>query len=377
MTAASSSKAQPPAYTGESGSWFSPTDDARGTGAPEPPPSRGKVRYEKLDTILRIALDMQSNAVGISFEDIQRNYSDKPLSRSTAERFRNAIERVFPQIDEVDIGEPRKRWRIPSGSLTRLADISADELTDLATAVSLLKRDNMSTQAKNVDNVIAKVRAAMKPRTITKVDTDLAALTEAEGLAMRPGPRPKINLEIVQTLREAILKTRKVCINYRYRGSGKEGFEIVRPHGFLYGNRHYLVAWSENRHARSFRNYALSNIGRVMILNETFERQKDFSLKQYTERSFGVFQEKPYDVVLKFSPDVADDVCEFVFHPTQRMEPRSDGSIVVRFRAGGLQEMAWHLFTWGDHVKVLRPRQLRNVLREAARACLMEGRAGT
>jgi predicted DNA-binding transcriptional regulator YafY len=80
------------------------------------------------------------------------------------------------------------------------------------------------------------------------------------------------------------------------------------------------------------------------------------------KRSFGVFQEKPFDVVWKFSPEVAEDVKEFVFHPSQKIEERRDGSIVVRFRAGGLQEMAWHLFTWGKHVMVIKPTRLRKLL---------------
>lgn len=315
------------------------------------------MRYEKLDTILRVAFDMQSRADGLSLDDIQRNYSDSPLSRRTAERIRDAIMRVFPQAEEVDSGEPRKRWRIPAGSLTRLADISSDELTGLSTTVALLKRDNMPAQARSVERVISKIRAAMKPPVITRIDPDLEALTEAEGLAMHPGPHPKINVEIVEALRRAILAMRKVRLHYRYRGSGKKGFEIVRPYGFLYGNRHYLVAWSENEYARNFRSFALSNIERAEILSEAFRRLKTFSLKKYAERSFGVFQEKPFYVVWKFSPEVAEDVREYVFHPSQKMEGQRDGSIVVRFRAGGLREMAWHLFTWGDHVKVIRPKR--------------------
>ena len=51
-----------------------------------------------------------------------------------------------------------------------------------------------------------------------------------------------------------------------------------------------------------------------------------------------------------------------MFHPTQRLEPGRDGSIVVRFRAGGLREMAWHLFTWGPSVEVLEPPALRREL---------------
>jgi hypothetical protein len=40
------------------------------------------------------------------------------------------------------------------------------------------------------------------------------------------------------------------------------------------------------------------------------------------------------------------------------MEDQPDGSLIVRFRAGGLLEMAWHLFTWRNEVKVLKLRKL-------------------
>ena len=49
------------------------------------------MRYEKAETILRIALDMQGTAEGLSLEDIRQNYSDKPLSRRTAERLRSYV----------------------------------------------------------------------------------------------------------------------------------------------------------------------------------------------------------------------------------------------------------------------------------------------
>ena len=40
--------------------------------------------------------------------------------------------------------------------------------------------------------VLGKVRALMKPDIARKVEPDLEAMLEAEGLAMRPGPRPRI-----------------------------------------------------------------------------------------------------------------------------------------------------------------------------------------
>jgi len=33
----------------------------------------------------------------------------------------------------------------------------------------------------------------------------------------------------------------------------------------------------------------------------------------------------------------------------------TSGSLTVRFRAGGAQEMCWHLFTWGATVAIVAP----------------------
>ena len=325
------------------------------------------MRYEKAETVLRVALDMQASALGLSLEELQRNYSDKPLSRRTAERLRDAVERLFPQIEQANPGEVPKRWRLPGGTVNGLASVTAAELADLGTAISLLRRENMDVQAENAERGVAKMRALVKRPVMNRIEPDLEALTEAEGLAMRPGPRPKIDVEIVSTLREAIITRRKVRLHYVYRGSGKRGYQIVHPYGFLYGNRHYLVAWSESEEARDFRSFALSNIERVETFDRTFTRKRDFSLREYAERSFGVFQEKPVDVVWKFSQKAAADACEFVFHPTQVVESQPDGSLIVRFRAGGLLEMAWHLFTWGGEVKVIKPQRLLRFLPRQAK----------
>lgn len=322
----------------------------------------GPMRYENAKTVLRVALDMQASAIGLSLEEIGRNYSDTPVSRRTAERLRDAVERLFPQIEQANPGEVPKRWRLPGGTVNGLANVTAEELNDLATAVSLLRRENLHVQAENADRGIAKLRALVKRPLMNRIEPDLEALTEAEGLAMRPGPRPKITAEVVAVLREAIIRRRKAKLHYRYRSSGKRGYQIVQPYGFLYGNRHYLVAWSEGDKARDFRNFALSNIERVEMLDVSFTRKRQFSLKDYAERSFGVFQEEPVDVVWQFSPQAAADAREFLFHPNQVMEAQPDGSLTVQFRAGGLLEMSWHLFTWGDQVSVLEPKQLAMML---------------
>lgn len=81
-------------------------------------------------------------------------------------------------------------------------------------------------------------------------------------------------------------------------------------------------------------------------------RHDDFgSLKAYSERSFGVYQEDPFKAVWKFDAEVADDVRDHLFHPTQVLEEQPDGSVIVSFEAAGWKEMCWHLFTWDGSVE--------------------------
>jgi predicted DNA-binding transcriptional regulator YafY len=109
-------------------------------------------------------------------------------------------------------------------------------------------------------------------------------------------------------------------------------------------------------------NFSLANIEKVEITARPFTRRQGFSLQKFAERSFGVFQEEPFDVVWRFSPKARPDARQFLFRPT-RFEDAPDGSLIVRFRAGGLLEMAWHLVTWAGEVKVLKPRRLASLLR--------------
>ena len=277
------------------------------------------------------------------------------ISRRTAERLKHAVEQVFPELEQSNPGESPKRWRLPPRTLNSLINIDAIELAALENSIEGAARMGLQHLAGNLTSLRDKVRALANPDSIRTAEPDLEALNEAQGIAARPGPRPNIKREILERLREAILGCYRVRIHYRSRGTGKTSRQLVCPYGFIYGNRHYLVAYSLNRMVQDYRLFSLSNISRVDLTDVRFERRSGFSLEKYLERSFGVFQEEPFEVAWKFDPEAAPDAREFNFHPTQRIEELADGSVVVRFVAGGALEMSWHLYTWGEHVEVLEP----------------------
>ena len=66
--------------------------------------------------------------------------------------------------------------------------------------------------------------------------------------------------------------------------------------------------------------------------------------------------------MLEVSPVGAAEARAWRWHPTQTLEDRPDGGVVVRFRASGMRELAWHLFTWGDQVSIVAPQRLKAVM---------------
>ena len=317
------------------------------------------MRYEKADNLLQLALEMQAARGGLSLKDIEDKFG---VGRRTAMRMRDAVLRNFSQCEEVETDERTKRWRIPSGTLDRLIAFTADELAALDAAIRLLDRDNREDEAANLTTVSGKVRALMKPDIARKVEPDLEAMLEAEGLAMRPGPRPRINVSVVEELRDAMKACRKVRIRYRNRRTRKINDRLVHPYGFLHGHRNYLVAFHENRKANNVVLFALPHIEGLELTNEPFVRNPEFSLEQFASRSFGLFQSEPFKTVWRFAPEAANDAEEFVFHPTQQIEREPDGSLLVIINAASPLEMAWHLYAWGNLVEVLEPKELADMV---------------
>ena len=105
--------------------------------------------------------------------------------------------------------------------------------------------------------------------------------------------------------------------------------------------------------------WRLDRIASLDLLGRSFERRADFDLRAYAEQSFGVFQEEPVDVVLRVAPEEADEAACWLFHPSQVVTREADWGLRVAFRAGGVQEMCWHLFTWGTVITVVEPWELR------------------
>ena len=316
------------------------------------------MRYERTADIVRLAVRMQGSG-GLTLDDIGAEFG---VSRRTAERMRDAVENAFGPLEYEEADGGKRCWRLRSNALRDLIRVSADELVELETAAADVERAGFDERAALLRDLAGKLRALAGEAERRRIEPDLEALTMAEGLAMRPGPRPRIEPGLLMTLREAIKAGRAVSFRYLSRTTGRRSRQRVQPHGILYGSRAYLVGrsdWTED-----MRYWVLANISEAALTDESFEFDEGFDLEEYAGRSFGVFQEEPVEVVLRFAPEAAADAAAFLFHPGQQVTTDDDGSLIIRFTAGGTREMCWHLFTWGDAVIVEKPERLREQMEE-------------
>lgn len=316
--------------------------------------------FAKGQDLLKLAM-MATGRTGVSLEEIVAEWR---CSHRTAQRMTDALETAFPQTEQVDGDDRKRRWRIHAKAIAPLLTPSAEELAALATAISELEAAQMPSEAATLRNLQSKVRALLPPGAGARLAVDEEALLEALGHAARPGPRPAFSSEVDAAISEALKGPFLLRIAYRRRSQDRPTERVVAPHGLLLGVRRYLVARDTAKKAGRLQHYRVEEITFAEVLGDTFELEAGFDIRKHAEKGFGSYESATQhgDVVWRFSPEAAPHARRFVFHPTQTVEEEADGSLLVRFTASGHLEMCWHLYAWGKSVEVLQPAELREMV---------------
>src|SRR6201996_21507 len=310
------------------------------------------MRHEKAGRLLELARMLAATAEGLTLDEMAGRLG---VGRRPAERMRDAVRDVFPQLEEVD-DPPTRRFRIPAGLDGLFQAPTAEELAALSAAGEGLAPQGGGAPGPLEQRVPSAPRAAAR----RKLAPDLEALLQAETIAVQAGPRPFEDETVLAAVREALLSLR--ALRFRYEGGATPGrVREVTPFGMLFGRSNYLVADEGN----GARNWRLDRVRDIEVTERPAARPQGFSLQDYADESFGIFHDDTEDVVLRATPAGTEDALRWRFHANQSVALQSDGSVIVRFRASGMLELAWHLFTWGDKIEVVAPEVLQTTLAQA------------
>lgn len=177
-------------------------------------------------------------------------------------------------------------------------------------------------------------------------------------------------IDHVRQLTRAWADRRVVEIEYEgaaYEGRpGERSRRTVRPfliEPSLQTHALYLIGWDEDRDG--MRTFKIERIRDVRVTPRPFEPPEGATLERDLRRGWDIIADQPAtEVVVRFSPAVADRVGETTWHSLQRTERSPDGGLIWRSTVSGVIEVRLWILSWGDDAEVLEPAELRAQVRE-------------
>ena len=129
----------------------------------------------------------------------------------------------------------------------------------------------------------------------------------------------------------------------------------------LIKNAWYVIARPPDE--ESPRTYRVARFKSLRMLDDPANVPQDFNLQDYFGNAWSVFRgPQTFDVEVCFIPEAARVATETVWHHTQTSIHHKDGSLTLKFRVDGLEEIANWVLSWTGRIKVLQPIALRDLV---------------
>ncbi len=311
-----------------------------------------------LESARRLTIDDLAGRTGVTTRTIRRDLE--------------ALQEAgFPLFDEVHDG--KRYWTLEQRAFRRLDDTGFNlaELSALYFTRTLAECLAATPFQEDVRNAFDKLAAALTPgmrqfldrlplAIQAKADPGVRAPAQASGDRVRSKPDPR-----VAQLLDATLHHRRVEMRYHSFSSNRDKAYSVEPQRLVFaqGSLYLLAFVPEYNELRTFA------VDRILGLSLTDDR---FEAKMLSEDAFahslGVHQGTPELVEIAFEPPMGRYVRDRIWHPSQQIEERQDGSLILRLTVSN----DWALRSWilgfGALARVLAPAELAaQILEEVER----------
>lgn len=297
---------------------------------------------------------------GISIEELAE---ESGVNRRTVHRDLNAISDAGYPLTAEWLGD-RKLYRF----ITGFKDVppigfTLQELLTLYFLRSHLEALEGTPFHEDLVSIFRKVSSVLPPRYAAHLER-LSRIT----LPLLQGRRDYSKAShLLAELRKALLFQQSVTLLYRSPSRKQAEHYRVDPYTFIFFKGGlYLQGYAHNR--RSIRTFAVERIADMSTESGRFEIPAEYQPEEQFRGAFGIVSEEPLAVRLRFSATVAGSIAGRLWHPTQKIKKLRNGGIELSFAAGGRMEIISWILSYGSHVELLEPPQLRRELAETTRS---------
>ena len=289
----------------------------------------------------RVTIDGLADAQGVTTRTIRRDLEALQAAG-------------FPLFDEVEDG--KRYWRIDTRPFKALADtgFTLSELCALYFSRTLLEVLAGTPFRDDLASAFAKFERALSPKMRQFLDR-LPNILQAKPEPQRR-PHSARERDIIARLIEATLARRRATMRYHSFSSGRTKEYLVEPYRLVYADGGlYLIALVPEY--AGLRTFAIERIESLSLLEETFEPQEALADEVF-QHSLGINQGKPERIEIEFSPPVARYIAERLWHPSQALDERPDGSVRLTLDVSDDWALRRWILGFGSAARVVKPARL-------------------
>ncbi len=318
---------------------------------------RDAIKRDRTARLLRVAHLLYAHPHGLTAAEIARRVE---MSIRTVYRDLHALEEEL----KIPVWQQEGRWGTESKAFLPPLKLTLHEAVALFLSARLFAR----FADKRDDHVLSafdKLATVLPPTIAQHVQATITALQER--------PRDATYSQVLEALETGWAQGRKVRIWYPYQHPDGRVFtneRLVAPY-FLepHPRAHACYLIAHDSYTQALRTFKVERIQRAALTDERFEVPADFDPYARFNLAWGIVDEPPVEVRLRFhDPAAASRAREAHWHPSQRAITHPDGSLELVFTVAGLLEITPWILEWGDAVEVLAPPELRARVAAVARA---------
>jgi len=257
--------------------------------------------------------------------------------------------------------ESRKGFRLtdPTFKLAPV-ELTRREVFSFSIARKLLERFEGTPLELDMRSVLAKIADSLRGT----VSLDLESLTDQ--FTVLAEDHARVEPGVWQRAGRAINQRERLRLRYQRFDGATRDYWLEPYHLVAYHGNWYLLAL--NITAGRIETFALSRCRSLAGTGQYFPPPARFDAQVFFKDAFGISQaDKPWKVRLLFACEVATYIRERVWHASQELRQRRDGTIELRLQTSSRKELTRWILSWMPHVKVLGPRQLRDRVRQRMR----------
>ena len=117
------------------------------------------------------------------------------------------------------------------------------------------------------------------------------------------------------------------------------------------------------------RTFRIERIQDVEITDHSYVIPAEFDANQHFAGAWGVIIGGEEQAVrLKFRKEISRLIEETIWHPSQKLEKQTDGSLIMNLKVYSTYELTSWIMGWGQKVEGLEPEILREEIRQTAEA---------